>query len=165
MPAILRYLSPLGPMVLAAEAGALTGAWFEGQKHCPALPGAAPGADPALAAAARWLDVYFAGGRPGDPPPLRAAGTDFQRQVWALLRAVPYGQTVTYGALAARLAAARGLEHMSARAVGGAVGRNPISILVPCHRVVGAGGALGGYAGGIARKQALLALEAAGRIK
>ena len=95
------------------------------------------------------------------PRPLHPAGTPFQRAVWDILRAIPYGQTMTYGAIAAQLAAQRGVPRVSAQAVGGAVGRNPISILVPCHRVVGADGSLTGYAGGVDKKLALLTLEGA----
>ena len=148
------YASPLGEIVLAAEGAALTGLWFDGQQHFPpALP--APGefaASPVLEAAARWLAGYFAGAQSVFAPPLAPEGTPFQRKVWERLRAIPYGETMTYGALAAALGS-------SARAVGGAVARNPISLVIPCHRVVGAGGTLTGYAGGIERKEYLLRLE------
>lgn len=147
--------TPLGPLLLAAEDGALIGAWFHGQRHfAPNLPHDPPRGDNAVLRDARaWTEAYFAGRRP-DPAalPLAPRGTPFQRRVWALLRAIPYGQTVTYGDLA------RGLGS-SPRAVGGAVGRNPISLLIPCHRVVGAGGVLTGYAGGLGRKAFLLRLE------
>jgi len=150
-------------MFLTADEVGLTGAWFEGQKYAPAdLESGGTGRPlPALEEAKGWLERYFAGRAPGSVPPLHLVGTPFQLQVWELLRAVPYGQTVTYGALAARLAEQRGVVHMSAQAVGGAVGHNPISILVPCHRVVGTNGSLTGYAGGIERKEALLRLEGA----
>ncbi|WP_345719197.1 methylated-DNA--[protein]-cysteine S-methyltransferase [Actinomyces procaprae] len=167
------FNSPLGPMTLAAatgeglpEGGAVVGAWFDGQKHDRA--GLADGAltvtagDPdepaALAAARAWLECYFAGEDPGPIPALAPTGTDFQRRVWDRLRTIPRGQTTTYGRIAADLAAATG-RPTSARAVGSAVGRNPISILVPCHRVLGADGSLTGYAGGPDRKAALLRLE------
>ncbi len=154
------WSSPLGPIVLRAEDGALTGLWFADQANCPPCSGLVPGSDcPALDPARRWLERYFSGRDPGFVPPLRLDGTEFQRAVWALLSAIPYGATRTYGDLAAQLARARGLARMSAQAVGGAVGRNPVSLIVPCHRVVGATGALTGYAGGLARKRALLALE------
>ncbi len=163
MPYLCRYDSPLGPMLLAADEAGVTGAWFEGQKHFAARlgPGSAEGDSPALAGARRWLDLYFAGREPDFMPPLHLTGTAFQLAVWELLRAIPYGQTTTYGTLARRLAARQGLDRMSAQAVGGAVGRNPVSILVPCHRVVGADGSLTGYAGGLDRKRALLRLEGA----
>lgn len=112
-----------------------------------------------LSEARRWLDVYFGGQEPDFTPPLHPAGSAFQQEVWALLRRIPCGQTTTYGALARQLAAERGLSRMSAQAVGGAVGHNVISIIIPCHRVVGANGSLTGYAGGIDKKAALLRLE------
>lgn len=109
-----------------------------------------------------WLDVYFTGREPDFMPPLNPVGSGFQRAVWELLLQIPYGQTTTYGALARKLAQQQGLAHMSAQAVGGAVGRNKISILIPCHRVVGTGGRLTGYAGGVDRKAGLLELEHSG---
>lgn len=112
-----------------------------------------------LSEARRWLDVYFGGQEPDFTPPLHPAGSAFQQEVWGLLRRIPCGQTTTYGALAKRLAAERGLSRMSAQAVGGAVGHNVISIIIPCHRVVGTNGSLTGYAGGIDKKAALLRLE------
>ncbi len=152
--------SPLGPVVLRSDGDALTGLWFAGQANCPQLPESAPAADcPVFDPARRWLERYFSGRDPGFVPPLRLDGTEFQRAVWAILAAIPYGATRTYGDIAAQLARDRGLTRMSAQAVGGAVGRNPISLIVPCHRVVGASGALTGYAGGLERKEALLALE------
>lgn len=156
-----HYDSPLGGITLACEAGALTGLWFDGQKYF-ALPEAhEERAEPVLRDACRWLDEYFAGREPDFTPPLAPKGTPFRRTVWALLRKIPYGMTVTYGSLAAEAARTLGLAHMSAQAVGGAVGHNPVSLLIPCHRVVGADGSLTGYAGGLARKRALLELEGA----
>lgn len=159
---VSHYDSPLGGITLAGDGQALTGLWFDGQKYfAAALPGEREERDlPLFQAAARWLDRYFQGEDPGPPPPLAfPSATPFRRAVWELLGKIPYGQTVTYGALGARLAAARGLASLSAQAVGGAVGHNPISLMVPCHRVVGAGGSLTGYAGGVEKKRALLALE------
>lgn len=153
-----RYDSPLGQLRLAGDDRGLTGLWFLGQKYLPQTP-PPPGDLPVFREAAAWLDVYFSGRDPGPTPPLHPAGTPFQREVWALLTAIPYGRTATYGALAARLARERGIPRLSAQAVGGAVGRNPISIFIPCHRVLGAGGSLTGYAGGLDKKAALLALE------
>ncbi len=160
---IATWPSPLGPIVLRWEDDALTGLWFEDAKGCPRLPDRAPAAAdcPVFDPARRWLEVYFSGRDPGFVPPLRLDGTGFQRAVWAILADIPYGATRAYGDLAAQLARDRGLQRMSAQAVGGAVGRNPISLIVPCHRVVGASGALTGYAGGLARKRALLTLEGA----
>lgn len=147
--------SPLGLLTLAAEDGKLIGLWLENQKRFRAgVPADAP-TDPAAAPfsqARAWLDTYFAGQRPAVDFPLDPRGTDLQRRVWQALRDVPYGQTTTYGQLAKKL-------QSSPRAVGGAVGRNPLSILIPCHRVLGADGSLTGYAGGIERKRLLLTLE------
>ena len=114
---------------------------------------------PVLAAAGRWLDLYFAGRRPHFIPPLHLTGTEFRMAVWSLLQEIPYGEVTTYGELARQLAQRLEVPHMSAQAVGGAVGHNAISIIIPCHRVVGAGGSLTGYAGGIDRKVQLLTLE------
>ena len=112
----------------------------------------------------RWLALYFSGVEPDFTPPLRLRGTPFRQRVWEQLRAIPYGETVSYAQLAQRLAEGGGGKP-SARAVGGAVGHNPISLIVPCHRVVGADGSLRGYAGGLKRKEKLLALERAGKRK
>ena len=154
------YPSPVGPMVLAADGEALTGAWFLGQRYFPAAPMERRDDLAAFAAARAWLDGYFAGARP-DPRslPLAPAGSDFQKLVWALLLDIPYGETTTYGALAEKAARRMGRYTMSAQAVGGAVGRNPLSVIVPCHRVVGADGSLTGYAGGLAVKSWLLQHE------
>ncbi len=148
--------SPLGEILLAADDIGLTGLWFSGQRHfARGLGEHTEAANPALEAALRWLEVYFSGRVPDFTPPLHLTGTAFQLEVWGLLREIPYGKTVTYGELAGRLAK----QPMSAQAVGGAVGRNPVSLIVPCHRVVGAGGSLTGYAGGVERKKWLLGLE------
>lgn len=153
--------SPLGGITLASNGEALTGLWFDGQKHFAA--GLSENAEerslPVFEETARWLALYFQGLEPDFTPPLRPLGTPFQQEVWALLRQIPYGHTVRYGELAARIAERRGLARFSAQAVGGAVGRNPISILIPCHRVLGADGSLTGYAGGLEKKAALLRLE------
>lgn len=155
------YESPLGTYVMAEEGGALVGLWLRGQKYFPPeLPPLGSGEGETFVLTRRWLDAYFAGERP-EPGELRLApkGSAFARQVWELLLEIPYGQTVTYGQLAKELAQRRGLERMSAQAVGGAVGHNPISIIIPCHRVLGAGGQLTGYAGGLEIKRRLLELE------
>lgn len=149
-----RHDTPLGGLVLAADetGGALRGLWFAGQRHLPPLPPEEMGEAPVLDEARAWVDAYLSGRECPAAPPLAPAGTPFQRAVWAGLARVPRGETVTYGALAASVGS-------SPRAVGGAVARNPVSLLVPCHRVVGADGSLTGYAGGTWRKRALLALE------
>lgn len=164
MPYTARYASPLGEILLAVDAEGLTGLWFANQKYYAAkLSEVSEGTLPVLEQAARWLDAYFAGEQPDFSLPLHLLGTPFQQEVWQELYAIPYGQTVTYGEIAQRLAERRGLPHFSAQAVGSAVGRNPISVIVPCHRVVGAGGNLTGYAGGLDKKIALLKLEGAYR--
>jgi methylated-DNA-[protein]-cysteine S-methyltransferase len=143
------YASPFGPVRLRAAAGALVALTFaDGPADADA------GSHPVLAAACAQLEEYFAGTRTAFDLPLRLGGTAWEQRVWAELRAIPYGETTTYGALAARLGAPG-----AARAVGSANGRNPVSIVVPCHRVIGAGGALTGYAWGVARKAGLLDLE------
>ena len=155
------YDSPLGEMLLASDGRALTGLWFEGQRHAAAglSPDATPCDDlPAFDAARAWLRSYFSGEKDLELPALRLAGTPFQRCVWDELREVPCGRTVTYGELAARVGLRLG-RPTSARAVGSAVGRNPVSVIVGCHRVLGARGELTGYAGGLWRKRALLSLE------
>ena len=116
---------------------------------------------PVVELARKWLDIYFSGREPDIEVPLHLTGTPFQNEVWELLRTIPYGNTVTYGELTKRLAEKKGLPRMSAQATGGAVGRNPVSIIVPCHRVVGADGSLTGYAGGVDKKLKLLELERA----
>ena len=155
--------SPLGGITLASCGEALSGLWFDGQKHFAAALGTAREEKPlpVFIETASWLEAYFAGKVPDFTPPLRLKGTTFQKAVWELLLTIPYGETRSYGELAAQLAEAYGLSRVSARAVGAAVGRNPISIIVPCHRVLGANGRLTGYAGGLARKRALLTLEGA----
>mgnify|MGYP004732661659 FL=1 len=158
-----HYTSPLGGILLAADACGLTGLWFDGQKYFGGQLSAAHTEReiPVLAQTKRWLDLYFAGKKPDFLPPLHLAGSAFRQAVWALLLQIPYGQTTTYGALAKQLAAKLGRPRMFAQAVGGAVGHNAISILIPCHRVVGANGSLTGYAGGIDKKVQLLELERA----
>lgn len=157
---ISRYESPLGGILLAADDAGLFGLWFEGQKYfarCLQPPFEERLTAP-LAAARRWLDAYFSGGRPALDVPLHFIGTPFQKDVWQALCEIPYGRTATYGEVAQTVASHR-CAPVSARAVGNAVGRNAISLIVPCHRVVGANGSLTGYAGGIDRKLRLLALE------
>ena len=158
-----HYISPLGGITLASDGEALTGLWFDGQKHFADTLGDVQEEKPLpiFEEAVKWLDLYFSGKDPGFVPKLSTHGTPFREAVWEILRTIPFGETMTYGEIAARLASTRGLDKMSARAVGSAVGRNPISLIIPCHRVVGAGGSLTGYAGGINKKRFLLALEGA----
>ena len=157
---IHRYASPLGGITLASDGSALTGLWFDGQKYFAAAlsPDREEKMLPVFAEAERWLNCYFNGSIPDFTPPLRPRDTPFRLLVWEALLAVPYGQTVTYGQLAQRLSVRTG-RPVSARAVGGAVGHNPVSLIIPCHRVIGADGSLTGYAGGLDRKISLLRLE------
>lgn len=158
---IQHYDSPLGGILLAADEIGLTGLWFDGQKYFASdLPAERVEQDtPALSEAKRWLDIYFTGREPDFTPPLHPIGSAFRRDVWEMLLQIPYGQTITYGGIARQLAAKRGLPRLSAQAVGGAVGHNEISVIIPCHRVVGTNGSLTGYAGGIDKKVKLLELE------
>lgn len=158
---VQHYDSPLGGILLAADESGITGLWFDGQKYFARdLPAERVEQNtPALAEAKRWLDIYFAGGEPDFTPPLHPIGSGFRQAVWNILLQIPYGQTTTYGEIARQLAAKQGLARMSAQAIGGAVGHNEISIIIPCHRVVGTNGSLTGYAGGIDRKVKLLELE------
>lgn len=152
------YRSPLGPMSLLASDSALLGAWFEGQQHYPALGSFAKRTGHAvLAQACEALEAYFFRQGNAVPVPLDlASGTAFQQAVWQELRAIPMGTTSSYAAIAQAIG-----KPAAVRAVGGAIGRNPLSIFVPCHRVIGSHGQLTGYAGGLPRKIALLQLESA----
>ena len=155
-----QYQSPLGGILLAADEIGLVGLWFDGQKYfANTLPTeTVQESTPILAEAARWLDLYFAGRTPDFTPPLHPSGSDFRKAVWDILLTIPYGQTITYGDIARQLAAQQGGK-VSAQAVGGAVGHNEVSLIIPCHRVVGTNGSLTGYAGGIDKKIKLLELE------
>jgi methylated-DNA-[protein]-cysteine S-methyltransferase len=154
----IRYASPLGPMIVAATARGLAGLWFEGQRHLPdSRPWPVQPDHPVLRQATVQLDEYFAGIRSAFTLPLDLqGGTAFQQSVWQALLAIPSGGTTSYGDLSRRIG-----KSAAVRAVGAAVGRNPVSIVVPCHRVLGADGSLTGYAGGLERKSALLQLEGA----
>ena len=156
-----RYQSPMGDILLAADEIGLTGLWFEGQKYfANTLSDEYISQETSiLAEAKRWLDVYFSGEEPNFTPPLHPIGSAFRQDVWQILLQIPYGQTTTYGEIAGQLAEKHGIAHMSAQAVGGAVGHNEVSIIIPCHRVVGTNGSLTGYAGGIDKKIRLLELE------
>lgn len=158
---ISYYDSPLGKIMLTSDGEAITGVRFKKETGFDA------DSDknwikrelPVFVEAKTWLDIYFAGRNPGKIPLLRLDGTEFRKKVWKILFTIPYGRTVTYGEIAAAVMKETGQKKMSAQAIGGAVAHNPVPLFCPCHRVVGAGGNLTGYAGGIDRKQALLALE------
>lgn len=157
-----RYSSPLGEIILAADDIGLTGLWFvENQRHMGEglSPEAVERPSPFFDEAVRWLDIYFSGRDPGFTPPLHLTGSVFRNRVGELLLQIPYGQATTYGEIAQAIARERGVGRFSSRAVGGAVGHNPISLIVPCHRVLGSNGSLTGYGGGLERKIALLKLE------
>ena len=156
-----HYESPLGGITLGSDGRALTGLWFDNQKYF---------ADtlekeneekklPVFEDTERWLDIYFSGRDPGFTPELSMLCSDFRKAVWEVMLSIPFGRTMTYGEIANRIAAERGLKQMSAQAVGGAVGHNSISLIIPCHRVVGTNGSLTGYAGGLDKKVWLLAHE------
>lgn len=160
MISLCHYNSPVGRLLLAEEQGTLIGLWMEGQKYFPNQSGTVQ-QTPTLCRAVEWLDAYFRGDRPAiSELPLAPAGSAFRREVWGILCRIPYGATTTYAAIAGEIAKKHGLKQMSAQAVGGAVGHNPISIIIPCHRVLGTDGSLTGYAGGLDRKQWLLNWEA-----
>lgn len=156
-----RYHSPLGDITLASNGEALTGLWFEGQKYFgDTLSSKQEEKElPVFEESKRWLDIYFQGKAPDFTPPLLLETTPFRRAVGEIMLSIPYGQTMTYGEIAERIATQRGISKMSAQAVGGAVGHNSISIIIPCHRVVGTNGSLTGYAGGMDKKIKLLRLE------
>ena len=170
----MQYESPLGPIVVSCDNDEITGLWFKGQKYFGStLPAESPSPEatstpspatpqflhPFRAEATRWLDIYFSGRQPDFTPPLRLPSTPFRALVSEIMLAIPYGTTTTYAAIAAEVARRQGRSSSSAQAVGGAVGHNPISLIIPCHRVVGSNGSLTGYAGGLRRKVALLTLE------
>lgn len=156
-----HYHSPLGDLLTVADETGLIGLWFEGEKyfadHLTEKP--VKSRTPILAQTRRWLDIYFTGKDPGFLPPLCPIGTHFRQAVWALLLQIPYGHTTTYGELARQFAKMQGGQQMSAQAIGGAVSHNEISIIIPCHRVIGADGSLTGYAAGLEKKARLLVLE------
>lgn len=149
-----KYKSPVGDILLSSDGEFLTGLSFKfnPEDYNQNL-------NSVFESTILWLDTYFSGKKPDFTPPFRMTGTDFQVKVWNLLLKIPYGQTTTYGNIASEFAALTGIERMSAQAVGGAVGRNKIAIIIPCHRVIGSNGNLTGYAGGIDIKEKLLMLE------
>ena len=160
---ISYYDSPLGKMLLATDEIGLTGVWFDAQKYfaCCLDEAYEEKEIPLFADVKKWFDVYFSGKEPDILIPLHLIGTKFQMEVWEILCTIPYGKTKTYGEIARQIAFKRGIRTMSAQAVGGAVGHNPVSVIVPCHRVIGTNGSLTGYAGGIDKKIKLLEIEKA----
>lgn len=164
---IQGYQSPLGKITMASDGSHLTGLWFNGQKYDRA--GLSERYEekrlPIFEETKKWLDVYFSGKEPDFVPSIHLQATDFRKEVWKILLTIPYGTTMTYREIADEIARHRGISKMSAQAVGGAVGHNPLSIIIPCHRVIGTNGSLTGYAGGIDKKRNLLALEKTGLCK
>ena len=158
-----HYDSPLGGITLASDGGKLTGLWFDDQKYfADTLEKEHEEKNlPIFEETKRWLDIYFSGNTPDFTPPLRMKTTEFRKAVWEIMLTIPYGKTMTYGEIAEKIAKQKGLSRMSAQAVGGAVGHNSISLIIPCHRVVGTNGSLTGYAGGIDKKMQLLTMEKA----
>ncbi len=156
-----HYSSPLGNIMMAGDGINLTGLWFEGQKYFAATLGTEYEEKnlPLFEQTVRWLDSYFCGSIPDFTPPLAPQGSPFRLAVWDILLQIPFGTTMSYGEIAHRLAGQQGVTSISAQAVGGAVGHNPISLIIPCHRVVGSNGSLTGYAGGLNRKASLLRME------
>lgn len=158
----VHYDSPIGGILLASDEDGLTGLWFDGEKYYPSKEGVEnmkEEENTILTETKRWLDIYFTGVNPDFIPPLHPIGSTFRKYVWDILLEIPYGETITYGSIAKELEKKLGYKKMSAQAVGGAVGHNEISIIIPCHRVVGTNGNLTGYAGGIDKKIKLLELE------
>lgn len=160
---IQQYNSYVGGITLASDGDALTGLWFDGQKYFAGnIDDEMAEKDlPVFAQARQRLDIYFSGHDPGFTPALTLDSTPFRRVVWEILLTIPFGKTMTYGEIAERIAEQKGVRRMSAQAVGSAVGHNPISLIIPCHRVIGADGSMTGYAGGIDRKIKLLEMERA----
>ena len=156
-----KYKSSIGDILLATDEIGLIGLWFEGQKYfANTLPDEhIPQETEILTETIKWLDMYFSGEEPNFTPPLHPYGSSIRQAVWQLLLQIPYGQTITYGEIARRMAEVKKVPRMSAQAVGGAVGHNEISIIITCHRVVGTNGSLTGYGGGIDKKISLLNLE------
>ena len=167
------YHSPLGRMTMGSDGEALLGVWFDGQKYFGSTLSNGANIEETknvfcdkklfvFQETEKWLDLYFGGKAPNFTPRLNIKNTDFRKAIWEILLTIPYGKTMTYGEIAKKLAEQKGMKSMSAQAVGGAVGHNPFSLIIPCHRVVGAGGSMVGYAGGIDKKMRLLAMEKKG---
>ena len=154
-----KYESPIGKIILVSDGENLTGLWFEGQKYFLNLITEQKCDLEIFKKTKKWLDIYFSGKEPEEEIPINFYGTDFRVKVWNILKEIPYGNVITYGEIAKRLALEKGMKNMSAQAVGAAISHNPISIIVPCHRVIGNNNNLTGYAGGIDKKIKLLEIE------
>ncbi len=163
---IHKYTSPIGSILIASDGNNIIGLWLEGQKYFAETLNEEYEEMklPVFAETVRWLDSYFSGQCPDFTPPMLLQGSDFRMEVWNILMQIPYGSIITYGEIADIISQNRNGKKISAQAIGGAVSHNPISIIIPCHRVVGTGGKLIGYAGGIEKKEALLRLECSGVI-
>lgn len=154
-----KYNSEIGNIIIVSDGENLTGLWFEGQKHFLNLFEEQEEELEIFTKTKKWLDIYFSGKKPKFSIPVLFSGTEFRVKVWNILKEIPYGEVITYGDIAKRLAEEKGIKKMSAQAVGAAVGHNPISIIVPCHRVIGNNNNLTGYAGGLDKKKRLLEIE------
>ena len=156
-----HYQSPLGGITLASDGTALIGLWFDDQKYFADTIRKQTSEKnlPIFQETKKWLDIYFSGQAPDFTPPLNMRTMPFRKRVWEIMLSIPFGHTMTYGQIADKIAHEKGIRRMSAQAVGGAVGHNSISLIIPCHRVVGTNGSLAGYAGGIDKKVKLLELE------
>ncbi|MFR7835109.1 MAG: methylated-DNA--[protein]-cysteine S-methyltransferase [Ezakiella sp.] len=158
---IFEYKSPIGIIIITSDETEITGLRFKGESETEVLSDKKYKETSAIKETKRWLDIYFSGKNPGYIPAINATGTEFQKLVWKILLEIPYGKTTTYGEIAGKIAEIKNVSRMSAQAVGGAVGKNPIAIIIPCHRVIGKKGKLTGYAYGIDKKIALLEIERA----
>lgn len=158
---IYEYKSPIGDITMASDGTSLIGLWFNGQKYFASTLSSKYKYKllPVFKETILWLNIYFNGKEPDFMPRIKLDGTAFRIEIWQILQQIPYATTLTYSDIAKKIATKRGIENMSAQAVGGAVGHNPISIIIPCHRLLGSNGSLTGYAGGIDKKIALLELE------
>lgn len=158
---IFEYKSPIGSIIITSDKMGITGLRFKGQSETVEPHDKSCKETSAIKEAKKWLDIYFSGKNPGFIPAIKPEGTEFQKLVWKILLEIPYGKTTTYGEIAGKIAEIKNVSRMSAQAVGGAVGKNPIAIIIPCHRVVGKKGKLTGYRYGMDKKIALLEIERA----
>lgn len=158
---IFEYKSPIGDIIIMSDEVGITGLRFKGRSENEELRDKKYKETTAIKETEKWLDIYFSGKNPKFIPPLNVVGTEFQKLVWKTLLEIPYGKTITYGEIARKIEEIKNVSRMSAQAIGGAVGKNPIAIIIPCHRVVGKNGNMTGYAYGIGKKIALLEIEGA----